>query len=122
MLIIINKILQWKNTLEKIRELSGTDQTGTTLLGLYQTACYLGFNAQGCEADIDSLIERNQPLILHITKETNLQHYVVCYGYINTHFIIGDPSNNELEFWNKEKLNEFWKSRKCLTLSPNKRF
>ncbi|MFR7464123.1 MAG: cysteine peptidase family C39 domain-containing protein [Phocaeicola vulgatus] len=37
------------------RELSGTTKQGTTLLGLYQAAGQVGFDAKGCETDILSL-------------------------------------------------------------------
>lgn len=71
------------HTLEKLRELSGTTKQGTTLLGLYQAANSLGFNAQGNEADIQALIDHCAPVILHVVIEKRLQHYVVCYGYTN---------------------------------------
>ncbi len=35
-----------ENTLENLRELSGTTPQGTTLLGLYQAANQIGFEAQ----------------------------------------------------------------------------
>ena len=31
------------------------------------------------------------PVILHILKDGNLEHYVVCYGYEDGKFILGDP-------------------------------
>lgn len=51
-------------SLEKLRELSGTTRQGTTLLGLYQSANALGFKAEGNEADIPSLIEHGKPVIV----------------------------------------------------------
>ena len=44
-------------SLEILREKSGTSKTGTTMLGLYQCAKEIGFDAEGCEADTDALIE-----------------------------------------------------------------
>ena len=79
------------SSLEKLRELSGTTKQGTTLLGLYQTANKIGFTAQGNEADIQTLIDHKEPLILHVIIDSKLQHYVVCYAYENNQFIIGDP-------------------------------
>ncbi|GFD83796.1 bacteriocin cleavage/export ABC transporter [Tenacibaculum sp. KUL118] len=109
------------NSLEKLRELSGTTRQGTTLLGLYQTANQIGFTAQGNEANIQALIDHDAPLILHILLENKLQHYVVCYGFKNNLFIIGDPGKG-ISTLTKEELEKIWVSKTCLTLSPNEKF
>lgn len=109
---------QGTNTLEKLRELSGTTRQGTTLLGLYQAANQLGFKASGNEADIQAIIDYKQPLILHVVIEQRLQHYVVCYGFENNQFIIGDPSKGVVTY-TKEELETIWQSKTCLTLEPN---
>nr|WP_314495461.1 peptidase domain-containing ABC transporter [uncultured Chryseobacterium sp.] len=111
-------------SLETLREKSGTAKTGTTLLGLYQCAKEIGFDAEGCEADVIALIEHNQPVILHVILENKYEHYVVCYyrdSSKNNQFLIGDPSKG-IEYWNKEKLEEVWVSKTCLTLQPNESF
>lgn len=111
-------------SLEVLRGKSGTSKTGTTLLGLYQCAKEIGFDADGCEADIDALIEHNQPVILHVILENKYEHYVVCYyrdSNKNNQFLIGDPAKG-LEYWSKEKLQELWVSKTCLTLQPNEEF
>ncbi len=109
------------DSLEKLRELSGTTKQGTTLLGLYQAANKLGFTAQGNEADMQALIDHKEPLILHVVIEERLQHYVVCYGYDSGKFLIGDPAK-DIKSYTKEELETIWKSKTCLTLSPNENF
>lgn len=109
------------NSLEKLRESSGTTKQGTTLLGLYQAANKLGFTAQGNEADIQAVIDHKEPLILHVVIEERLQHYLVCYGYENNKFIIGDPAKG-ITTYTKEQLEKIWKSKTCLTLTPNDNF
>ena len=109
------------NNLEKLRELSGTTKQGTTLLGLYQAANKLGFAAQGNEADIQAIIDHKEPLILHVVIEERLQHYVICYGYEKDKFIIGDPAKG-ITTYTKEQLEQIWKSKTCLTLTPNDNF
>ena len=109
------------NSLEKLRELSGTTKQGTTLLGLYQASNKLGFTAQGNEADIQSVIDHKEPLILHVVIEERLQHYLVCYGYENNKFIIGDPTKG-ITSYTKQELETVWKSKTCLTLKPNADF
>jgi len=114
-----------ENTQQKLREQSGTTITGTTLLGLCQTAQNNGFDADGCEADINALIEHGEPVILHLLLEGNLQHYVVCYG-IETkqnqiRFVIGDPAKG-IVYYTPEELERKWKSKVCLILKPNAAF
>ncbi|MBU4539429.1 MAG: peptidase domain-containing ABC transporter [Weeksellaceae bacterium] len=111
-------------SLETLREKSGTAKTGTTLLGLYQCANEIGFEAEGCEADVNALIEHGEPVILHVILEHKYEHYVVCYHRIGaeTHqFLIGDPAKG-IETWSQEYLEEVWKSKTCLTLKPKKNF
>jgi len=107
--------------LEKLRRLSGTTRQGTTLLGLYQAANQLGFSAEGNEADIKTLMEHPSPVILHTTIKERLQHYIICYGYDNGKFIIGDPAKGIITY-TPEELKKLWKSKKCLTLNPTKKF
>lgn len=108
-------------SLENLREKSGTSKTGTTLLGLYQCANEIGFDAEGCEADIQSLIEHGEPVILHIILENKYEHYVICYSYDNSKFTIGDPDKG-IEYWSEEDLEKVWVSKSCLILKPNENF
>lgn len=111
-------------SLETLREKSGTSKTGTTLLGLYQCANEIGFEAEGCEADINALVEHNEPVILHVIIENKYEHYVVCYRRTSPNsgkFLIGDPAKG-LEEWTDDYLNEVWVSKTCLTLKPKESF
>jgi ABC-type bacteriocin/lantibiotic exporter with double-glycine peptidase domain len=121
-LLNIIKFYQGNHSIQKLRELSGTTQEGTTLLGLYQVANSIGFIAEGCEADIPSLIDHNQPVILHVLIEKKLQHYVVCYEYSKEKgFLIGDPGKG-LYYLSEKELDIIWVSKKCLTLDPTDKF
>lgn len=117
----LSKYYGGRVSIEKFRELCGTNIQGTTLLGLYQGASNAGFDAEGCEADINALIEHGEPLILHTIMDGGLQHFVVCYGFSNDHFIIGDPGKG-INYFTKEELGEIWKTKKCLVLKPNGQF
>ncbi|QCX53501.1 peptidase domain-containing ABC transporter [Elizabethkingia sp. JS20170427COW] len=111
-------------SLETLREKSGTAKTGTTLLGLYQCANEIGFKAEGCEADVNALIEHGEPVILHVILENKYEHYVVCYFRIDSkdnQFLIGDPAKG-IETWSQEYLEEVWKTKTCLTLKPKENF
>ncbi|MDO5664049.1 MAG: peptidase domain-containing ABC transporter [Bacteroidia bacterium] len=120
-LLSLIKYYGGEQPLEKLRELSGTNTEGTSLLGLYQAANQTGFTAEGCEADAPSLIEHGQPVILHVVQEKYLNHYVVCYGYTNEKFVIGDPAKG-IVYYTKEELEQTWQSKACLTLAPNETF
>ncbi|WPO79722.1 peptidase domain-containing ABC transporter [Flavobacterium sp. KACC 22761] len=121
-LLSLIKFYDGYNSLEKIRELSGTSKQGTTMLGLYQAANKLGFNADGCEADIQALIDHKQPVILHILTENQLHHYIVCYQYTEKEgFLIGDPAKGVYTLSILE-LEKIWFSKTCLTLEPNNGF
>ncbi|CAA7392711.1 cysteine peptidase family C39 domain-containing protein [Chryseobacterium fistulae] len=108
-------------SLESLREKSGTSKMGTTLLGLYHCANEIGFDAEGCEADIAALIEHGQPIILHVILENKYEHYVIYYSYNNSKFLIGNPDKG-IEYWTEEDLTKVWVSKSCLTLSPNDSF
>ncbi|MFD2570639.1 peptidase domain-containing ABC transporter [Spirosoma soli] len=111
--------------LERLRELSGTDTQGTTLLGLHQAASQIGFDAEGLEADsVENLkTDVDGPVILHVLIENRLQHYVVCYGWNadTQQFIIGDPARGVISYTTDE-LTAIWPSRVLLALTPNASF
>lgn len=121
-LLSIIKLNEGTNSLEKLRELSGTTKQGTTMLGLYQVANQIGFTAEGCIADIQALIDHKEPVILHVVMDEKLQHYVICYSFDATRgFLIGDPAKG-ISYYSKEELDKIWVSKSCLTLQVNDSF
>lgn len=117
----IVKFYGGETTQEILRETSGTTINGTSLLGLYQAAQKLGFEVAGYEADIKNLKEFGVPVILHIVKEEKLEHFVVCYGFENGKFTIGDPGWGVTQY-SEEELEAVWKSKALLKLLPGKNF
>jgi ATP-binding cassette subfamily B protein len=121
-LLSIIKFYKGDCSLEKLRELSGTTPQGTTFLGLYQVANQLGFNAEGYQSNIRTLVEFEQPSIIHVTLQDHLQHYLVCYHFDNKKgFLIGDPAKG-IYYLTASELNEIWVSKKCLTLELTDKF
>jgi ATP-binding cassette subfamily B protein len=110
-----------ETTQEKLRDTSGTTLQGTSLLGLYQSAQKLGFEAQAFEADLENLKQMEAPVILHILKDGSLEHYVVCYEFENDRFLIGDPGIGIVEYREVE-LGAVWKSKAMLVLNPGNGF
>lgn len=109
------------SSLEKLREKSGTTKSGTTLLGLFQSAPKFGLSAEAYEADIPNLKKQTDPCILHIVKENHLQHYVVCYGFNGDAFLISDPAEG-VKGWSEEELESVWQSKALLLVKKGEDF
>ena len=120
-LVSVINYLGGSSTIEKIRKQSGTGQSGTTLLGLYQASVRCGLDATGYEADINDIIDYKEILILHVTLNNGLQHYIVSYGFENGTFVIWDPAKG-IEFLSPGDLEKIWISKKCLGLKPGTSF
>lgn len=112
--------------LERLRDLSGTTQQGTTLLGLYQAAQKLGFAVEGLRAESITKLQETlvSPVILHVRLgegpvEQHLNHFLVCYAWNATRqrFVVGDPAVGILDYTTDE-LAQRWSSRTLLLLQP----
>ncbi len=123
-----------ENSLERLRELSGTNIQGTSLLGLQQAANNLGFQADAFEVEDLEVFKKEAsfPCILHVIIDEKLEHYVTCFKAFPSNptptlpkregvFLIGDPASG-IETWSEEKLLSVWKSRAVLLLTPAESF
>ncbi|MBK6265869.1 peptidase domain-containing ABC transporter [Marivirga sp. S37H4] len=111
-----------EHSLDELRRITGTTQTGTKLLGLFQGAKDLGFEVEGLEAEnIENLKELDEPAILHVVLENRMQHYVIFYGFQGDKLMMSDPGRG-VELWSKEKLAGVWQSKTLLKLTPNAGF
>jgi ATP-binding cassette subfamily B protein len=106
---------------EELRSISGTSQQGTSLLGLYQAAEKLNLTPEAYEADMESLKTIHTPTILHVVKDQKIEHYVVCFGFKNNRFIIGDPGETII-YLSENELNTIWQSKALLKLEPEADF
>jgi ATP-binding cassette subfamily B protein len=109
--------------LERLRELSGTTQEGTTLLGLHQAAEELGLEAGAYEARMADLKALDRPCVLHVLKDGRLRHYLLCYGYDEAagDFVVADPASG-VQRMAPTTIEEMWDSRALLTLAPTDAF
>jgi ATP-binding cassette subfamily C protein len=104
-------------TLSHLREVSGTGQQGTTLLGLKQGADTMGFNARPMRADpsiLDQLEHAPLPMIIHWQG----YHWAVLYGKHRRKYVIADPSVGVV-YLTKAELQDAWKDWVCLLLEPD---
>lgn len=105
-------------SLEKLRLLSGTNDLGTSMLGLGLAAKNVGFKATGVEISVQQLIALDNPTILHLTVNNGQGHFVICYEAQPNKFTIADPALGKIEIWDLKTLTGLWKSKACLILRP----
>ncbi|MUG96128.1 ATP-binding cassette domain-containing protein [Scytonema sp. UIC 10036] len=103
--------------MSRIREVVGTGQLGTTLVGLRRGAESLGFNARQVRAApqlIDRLSEVPLPAIIHWKG----YHWVVLYGQKKKKYIIADPGVG-IRYISHDELTTAWANRIMLLLIPD---
>ena len=120
-LVSVIKYFGGSSTIEKIRKLSGTTQSGTSMLGLYQAANQCGMDATGYEASIKDIADFKDILILHVTNEDGFEHFIVDFGYEKGNFLIWDPAKG-FEIMSGDELGKIWPGKKCLGLVINNSF
>jgi ATP-binding cassette subfamily B protein len=91
------------------------------MLGLYQAAQQSGLDAVGYEATVKDIIDYNNVMIMHISLEERLEHFIICYGFEDNRFLIWDPAKGFL-YMTQSELEKVWHSKKCLGLVPNNNF
>jgi ATP-binding cassette, subfamily C, bacterial len=95
-----------------VREAIGTNQQGSTLLGIRRGAEAIGINSRAIKVSpevLDKLDKIPLPSILH----WNGYHYVVLYGKKGRKFIIADPQSGT-RIISRQELISSWKG--CLML------
>jgi len=75
-----------------VRQLTGTDQSGTTIFGLVQASKQLGFIAKAVKAQIGELSNVAFPAIAHLIVRETRFHYVVLLQIKKTRVTLMDPS------------------------------
>ena len=92
----------------RLRQLAGTDQRGSTALGLVEAARQLGFTAKGVKGGPDALPAVPLPAIVHCLINQRLLHYVVLVKWTPTFLKVMDPASGRVERWSQEKFNAAW--------------
>lgn len=100
---------------------SGTVHTGTTLLGIKESAEKLNLTADGYRCSIDELKNCDTISILHTVNKDGFTHFVTCFGYnnITNQFLIGDPASG-LFHCDEYYLDSIWKSKLLLLFDSKK--
>ncbi|MBW4512032.1 MAG: peptidase domain-containing ABC transporter [Scytonematopsis contorta HA4267-MV1] len=116
-LAAISKYYGKNFTLNRTREVVGTGQLGTTLLGLRRGAETLGFNARAVKASSDILDKINQvplPAIIHWMG----YHWVILYGRKGKKAVVADPAIG-IRFLSKKELAMGWTDGVMLLLEKD---
>jgi ATP-binding cassette subfamily B protein len=92
----------------RIRQLAGTDQKGTNVLGMVEAAQKLGFEAKGVKGPFDSLFKIPLPSIAHIIVKEQLQHYVVIYKVTKKYIEVMDPGDGQMHRKTYEEFKKEW--------------
>ncbi|MBF1999879.1 MAG: peptidase domain-containing ABC transporter [Synechococcales cyanobacterium M58_A2018_015] len=104
-------------SLTRVREVVGTGQLGTTLLGLRRGTEALGFYARSAVASeeiLDCCDRLPLPAILHWQG----RHWVVWYGVHRGRYVIADPAKG-VRYLSKADLLAGWSDRVILLLEPD---
>ena len=78
--------------LEQMRDLTGTDRSGTNLRGMMQAAEKLGFAAKAVKAPYEALSQLPLPAIAHVKTTDALGHFVVLFRASKNSSVIADPA------------------------------
>lgn len=109
--------------IDKIRQVSGTSQYGTTLLGLRNAAIHFGFEAEGFEVDsIENLKGIQQLAILHVNISEGQHHFIIFFKWLeDNRILVGDPAKGLIKL-TVEQLTKMWESKALLALTTTSNF
>lgn len=102
--------LQYKKemTITKLRDISGTDIKGTTVLGLVQALEKLGFEAKAGRVTRETFEEKfTLPCIARVLTKEGLTHFVVIHKIFKNHFLIADPAKGLVKIKKEEFFEDF---------------
>lgn len=100
-----------------LRQKAGTNRSGTTALGLVETAKLYGFEAKGVRCRFDDLRVMTLPGIAHVMLSGGRQHYVVVCGVRKKVIRVMDPAVGRMQSWPIDKFKGCW-TNVFIVLSP----
>ncbi|MBX6364096.1 MAG: peptidase domain-containing ABC transporter [Gemmatimonadetes bacterium] len=80
----------------RIRQLAGTDRSGTSAFGLVEAAGRLGLSAKAVRGGPDSLPRVPKPCIAHTTTGPGRMHFVVVCGVAARSITVMDPAEGRI--------------------------
>jgi ATP-binding cassette, subfamily C, bacteriocin exporter len=92
----------------RIRQLTGTDQSGTSVLGLVHASKQLGFIAKAVEAQTDELSGIAFPAIAHVLLGGKHFHYIVVLKIKRDRVIVMDPATGRFSRYSIDQFQQMW--------------
>ncbi|MDD3241717.1 MAG: peptidase domain-containing ABC transporter [Bacilli bacterium] len=106
-------------SLEKLRDLTNTNKTGTTGINIVKAAEKLNFTSYGVNGSIFDISKENLPCIANVIIDKKYKHFVVIYKIKNKKLILLDPSKGIKEITKKDFLKI--STNNYIFLKPNKK-
>ena len=105
----------------RIRQIAGTDQVGTTALGLLEAAEKLGFQTKGVKGAPESLAKVPKPSIVHLKVKNGHFHFVVLTKVSERWVEVMDPVDGRFHRHSHDEFQQQWTGVLVL-LVPGERF
>ena len=108
-------------SISSIRQKTGTNKTGTTALGLVDTAQSCGFDSKGVRCKFDDIQGVVLPAIAHVLTDSGRPHYVAVCSIGKKTIRVMDPAVGRVEKWSIEKFKAQW-TNVLVVLAPSLNF
>src|SRR6516164_5826440 len=105
----------------QVRQMTGTDASGTTVFGLVQASKYLGFVARAVKAQPTELAKASLPAIAHVLVNETLLHYVVIVKLGKKRVTIMDPATGRFSKKSLVAFQKMW-SGVLILMAPSVTF
>jgi ABC-type bacteriocin transporter len=105
----------------RIRQLAGTDNKGTNVLGLVEAAGKMGFLAKGVRGEWDSLFKIPKPAIAHVIVKERFHHYIVLTKTTKKYIIIMDPVDGAIHRIKFDDFKKQW-TGVLILVAPGEKF
>lgn len=120
-LLSVSEYYKLSIPLSKIRQIAGTDQKGTNVLGMIKAAEKLGFSAKGVKGNKKALTRIPLPAIAHIMVKEGMYHYVVIYGNSKGRIKYMDPADGCFYKVSIDEFSKIW-TDVLIILAPSASF
>ena len=125
-LAMIAKHYGYQQSINAFRNMTNTDQEGTSMHEIIRAAESLGFNADGLQGSFEELmnaVEQNDvqfPFIAHTMTSEGYYHFVVVSGLSKEKFDIFDPAKGKVHMSFKD-FSRMWTGN-IIAMIPNNNF
>jgi len=110
-----------ETTITKLRDMSGTDIKGTTVLGIVQTLEKLGFESKAWRLTRDGFNEKfTLPAIARVITRDGIAHFVVVHKIFKNHILIADPAKGLRKITKEVFFDDF--DNNLILMSPTNDF